>query len=155
MSNLHNLFVSHRHEDDARIEDLRQLLSTKDVEIRDSSITTEKFNQATDEAYIKSGILGPRIDWAGTVVVIVTAETKNSPWVDWEIECAEKKGKRIVGVWAHGSADADLPDALKRHADAVVGWNADSIIAAIDGSDNWTNPDGSPATAKDIKRFGC
>jgi hypothetical protein len=153
--NRHNLFVSHLHEDDARIKDLRDLLATKKVEIRDSSITTEKFNDAKDEAYIKSGILGPRIDWAGTLVVIVTPDTKDSKWVEWEIDYAIKHEKRIVGVWAHGSAEADLPEPLKRHADAVVGWNADRIADAIDGVDNWTCPDGSPAGVRDIKRFGC
>jgi hypothetical protein len=60
-----------------------------------------------------------------------------------------------LGCGITRTSTADLPEALKNHADAVVGWNADRIVAAIGGEDNWTCPDGSPATERDIKRFGC
>ena len=40
-----------------------------------------------------------------------------------------------------------MPEALKRHGDAVVGWNGESIADAIDGaSDEWRQPDGSAGT---------
>jgi hypothetical protein len=155
MPEIYNVFVSHLHEDDAHIESLKALLATKGVVIRDSSITNDTPNEAHNEEYIKDSILRPGIEWAGTLVVIVTPDTKNSKWVEWEIECANKLGKRIVGVWAQGSAESDLPLPLKNHADAMVGWNGDRIASAISGNDNWQRPDGSPATVKDIKRFGC
>src|SRR5690606_18358913 len=110
------------HEDDAGLGKLKSLLSGQGMEVRDSSIHTGKFNNATDPDYIKSGILAPAINWAGVLLVYVSPNTKDSDWVNWEIEYAAKLGKRIVGVWEHGERDCDLPSALHEHADAVVGW---------------------------------
>ena len=111
---------------------------------RDASITTDKFNAATNESYIKYQILAPRINWASVLVVYVSPDTKNSEWMNWEIEYAHKQGKRIVGVWERGARDCELPEALERYADAVVGWNGESIIDAIKGKSNtWYKQDGS------------
>lgn len=155
MGETRNLFVSHLHEDDARVEGFRGLLGAHDVDVRDSSITADKPNQAKSEGYIRSQILAPRIRWAGTVVVIVTEATKNSEWVQWEVEYAKKLGRRIVGVWGHGASESDLPEALEKYADAVVGWNADGIIAAIHGENNWNAPDGEPRPAQPLVRHSC
>jgi hypothetical protein len=97
-----------------------------------------------------------KISWAGKVVVLVGKETHSRPWVNWEIEQAHKQGKRIVGVWAQGSTEADLPLNLEKYADAVVGWQSDRIMDAIDGDlDNWQKPDGTPWPKRDIARVKC
>jgi hypothetical protein len=89
-----------------------------------------------------------KISWAGTVVVLVGKETHARPWVKWEIEQANKQGKRIVGVYERGGTQADLPPVLEKYASTIVGWNSDSIIDAIDGTANpFENPDGSPRDA--------
>ncbi len=151
-----NVFISHVHEDDAGLKKLKDLVASKGMEIRDASIHTGKENDAKDPDYIKSKILGPQIDWAGTFIVYVTPKTKNSAWVDWEIEYAAKQGKRIIGVWGHGDNNCEAPDALKNYADAVVGWNGDRIVDAINGKVNdWDNPDGSQSAPRPIKRYSC
>jgi len=103
-----------------------------------------------DEDYIKTQILAPAIKWAGVFICYVSPQTKSSDWVNWE-----KQGKRIVGVWAHGEKECDLPDALKEYADAVVGWNGNSIIDAINGKDSWEKPDGGACDPVPIKRHPC
>ena len=155
MRNIKNVFISHVHEDDAGLGKLKDLLASKDMDIKDSSIHKGKFNNAKDSDYIKSGILAPLINWAGIFICYVSPLTKNSEWVNWEIEYAAKQGKRIVGVWQHGDNECDLPDALKEHADAMVGWNGDAIIDAINGKDGWEKPDGSPSELVPLKRHPC
>jgi antiphage defense system Thoeris ThsB-like protein len=157
MSDTHNVFLSHRHEDDALVGDFKELMKDQNVDIRDSSITNAAPNQAKDPDYIKREILAPRIRWAGKLVVLVTPDTKNHDWVDWEVDYANKQGedKRIIGVWAAGAEDADLPDALKRHADAVVPWDASKIVNALDGQDNWEHPDGTVRGLQPTRRIGC
>ena len=142
-----NVFVSHVHEDDAGLGDLKDLLSKHGMEIRDGSINADKPNDAASPDYIKNQILAPRIQWAGTLIVYITPDTKNSEWVNWEIEYARKLGKNIVGVWGHGDAECDLPDALNDYAGAVVvGWHGPKIIEAINsGTGAWEKPDGTPA----------
>ena len=126
------------------------------MSISDSSINSSNPNNANSEDYIKSQILTPQIKWAGTLVVYVSPKTKDSKWVNWEIEQAHKLGKRIVGVWAHGAKDCDLPEALNDYADAVVGWNGDSLVDAINGeSDIWISPEGEPCDVRPITRHPC
>jgi MTH538 TIR-like domain (DUF1863) len=151
-----NVFISHVHEDDAGLQKLKDLVATKGMEFRDSSIHAGKENEAKSPDYIKSTVLAPQIDWAGTFIVYITPKTKGSAWVDWEIEYAAKQGKRIIGVWGHGDNNCEVPDALKNYADAVVGWQADRVIDAITGKINdWDNADGSQCAPRPIKRYSC
>ena len=155
MSEIHNLFISHRHEDDALVTGLKNLLKDKGVTIRDASITSDSPNQAHNPDYIKTEILAPGIRWAGTLVVLITPDTKNHDWVDWEIEYANKHDKRIIGVWALGSADCEVPEPLEKYADAIVGWNSQSILEAINGSRTFEDSDGRPRLPQPVKRIGC
>jgi hypothetical protein len=151
-----NVFVSHIHEDDEEIKALKELLGKNGCTVRDSSVTSDTPNTAKDPAYIKQEILAPGINWAGTLVVLVSPGTKESEWVDWEIEYAQRLGKRIVGVWAHGAADCDIPKALDDFASAVVGWQSDKIIDAIFGRNNdWETPDETPREERDLARYRC
>ena len=128
-----NVFISHIHEDDPGLDKLKSLLKDNRIKIRDYSISSDNTNNAHSEDYIKSEILAPRIQQSGVVVVYVSPETKDSEYVDWEIEYAQKCDKRIVGVWADGEAGCQLPDALNDYADAVVGWTGNRIVDAING----------------------
>jgi len=155
MADIKNVFISHIHEDDAGLGKLKDLLASKGVEIRDSSIHKGKFNNATDPDYIKTALLAPQLQWAGTFICYISPETRQSTWVNWEIEYAAKHGKRIVGVWKYGEALCEVPEALKEYADAIVGWNGDAIIDAINGKDGWQNPDGSDFALVPLKRHPC
>jgi hypothetical protein len=155
-SSLKNIFVSHVHEDDHRLAPLKTLLAASGMDVRDGSINSEKPNDASNEQYIKSEILTPRISWASVLVVLISPDTHMSKWVQWEIECAERLGKRIVGVWDHGESACKLPDALDRLADAIVGWQGDRVKDAIDGKiNNHERPDGSIAPPRETKRYSC
>lgn len=136
-----NIFVSHYHSDAEKIEDMKRLLKTKGFFMRDSSIYEAKSkNNANNPDYIKS-LIRPQIDWAGTVVVLIGNNTADSDWVRWEIENAARDDKRIVGVYLQGETDSKIPDALNEYGDALVKWNSDSIINAINGNDEWNGPD--------------
>jgi hypothetical protein len=151
-----NVFISHVHEDDEGLGRLKSLLAKDGFTIRDSSINSETPNKATAPDYIKTQILAPQINWAGTLIVYISPKTHTSNWVDWEIEYAAKKAKRIVGVWAQGAKDSDIPAGLDEYADAVVGWNSDRIIGAITGElDDWVNPNDRPRQLRPIARYSC
>jgi hypothetical protein len=151
-----NVFISHVHEDDAGLGELKSLLDKNGMTIRDYSITSDNPNNAHSEEYIKTQILAPRIKDCGTMIVYISPQTKESHYVNWEIEYAQQEDKRIVGVWAHGEKGCEVPEALADYADAVVGWNGNSIIDAIIGKVNgWQQPDGSACAPRDIKRYSC
>ena len=151
-----NVFVSHIHKDDAKLSNLKQLLKNNGMVTRDYSINSNNPNNAKSEGYIKSQILAPRIKQCSTFLVYVSPETKNSKYVNWEIDYAHKAGKRIVGVWAHGESGCECLEALENFADAVVGWTGDCIIDAIEGKfDGWLNSDGTPRIPQTIVRYSC
>ena len=155
MEQRRNVFISHIHEDDDGLKKLKSLLGRSGMEIRDSSINSDRPNNAKNDGYIKSAILAPAINWAGTFICYISPQTKNSDWVNWEIEYAAKQGKRIVGIWEHGQNECEIPQALKEYADAVVGWNGDSIIKAINGENKWEKPNGQEFNTLQIKRHPC
>ncbi|MDA2927898.1 TIR domain-containing protein [Acidobacteria bacterium AH-259-G07] len=156
MSETKNVFISHVHEDDELLQNLKKLLEKNGYQIRDSSIDTNNPNEAKNEDYIKSDILAPRIQWAGTMIVLISSKTHTSEWVEWEIEYAQKKDKRIVGVWAQGAQESDLPQNLEKYADAVVGWQAEGVMDAISGkTNNWYDSKGNERPVRTIDRYNC
>lgn len=151
-----NVFISHLHEDDAGLSALKDLVAKGGLTVRDASINSSNPNNAKDPDYIKSQILAPQIQWASTLVVYISPKTKDSEWVNWEIEYAKKLGKRIVGVYAHGANECDVPEALEKYADDIRGWQAEGIVDAILGKTNdWTSPSGEPRLPRQIIRYGC
>ena len=151
-----NVFISHVHEDDSCLKDLKDLLNTNGISVRDSSITSDKQNNAKSPEYIKKDILAPHIKWASTLIVYISSETKNSAWVNWEIEYAQKHDKTIIGIWGHGEKGCEVPKALDQYAEAVVGWNADRIIDAINGNFNaLEDSKGNPTGRRQIRRHPC
>ena len=151
-----NVFISHIHEDDAGLGKLKGLLKGNGMAVRDYSITADNPNNAHSEDYIKSEILAPRIRQSSTLVVYISPETKDSKYVNWEIEYAQKQDKRIVGVWEDGEKDCEVPEALDKYADAIVGWTGNRIIDAINGKINgWEGSDGIPGDLRNIDRHGC
>jgi len=159
MSDKKNIFISHVHEDDALLPKLKDLISKAGMEVRDGSINSDKPNAAHNEDYIMRKIIAPRIQWASTLVVLITHDTAQSVWVNREIKCAIEQGRNVVGVYAQGATDADIPEELAKHAAAIVGWQSDRVVDAINGDiTGWDDPaTGSPRTTGDwtVMRYSC
>lgn len=156
MSKTINLFVSHSGKDEKKIDALKKLMEKKGYDFRDSSIRESEPNRAHNEEYIKNEILKPAINWAGTMVVLVGRDTHNREWVDWEIEYAIKKGKKIIGVYLPGETEAVLPPALIKFGYSCVGWNADKIDNAIKNTDAiWEDENGNCIVPNTLNRGTC
>lgn len=154
-SSRRHLFISHHHKDDAEVTKLTNLLSGRGYDIRNSSIRAKPKNQerlkknlVSDEVIER--LLRMKISWASTVVVLIGKDTHARPWVNWEIDKANEQGKNIVGVYARGGTASDIPPSLEKYSSAIVGWNTDSIIAAIDGNHKFQNPDGTDRTPPNL-----
>jgi hypothetical protein len=148
MAKRRHVFISHHHADDARVSRLTAMLARAGYEIRNSSIRAKPANQRRlDEKRIPERtlkrLLRMKMSWASTMVVLIGKETRNRPWVDWEITKANALGKRIVGVYERGGTENDVPAAFERYGDALVAWNSANIIDAIEGTcDPFERPDG-------------
>lgn len=159
MTDKKNVFISHVHEDDELLPKLKELISRAGMEVRDGSISSDKPNQATSEEYIKHDILAPRIEWASTLVVLISHDTADSWWVNWEIKRAVELDKNVVGVFAQGATDADIPEELGKCGDAaIVGWQGERVVDAIDGKiREWDDPKTGQARSPEwaVARFKC
>ncbi len=159
MADIKNIFISHVHYDDDLVPKLKDLIERAGMTVRDGSITEDKPNDAQNEEYIKRDILKPRIEWASTLVVLITHDTADSWWVDWEIKHAVQQGKRVVGVFAQGATDADIPEELGKCGDAaIVGWQSDRIVGAINGDiGEWDDPQSGEPRSPEwvINRYRC
>lgn len=149
-----HIFVSHYHEDEENVENLKNLLGNIGYEIKNSSVTSDKFNRANNSDYIKN-LLRDRIKWAAVFICLIGPETHNSEWVDYEIQEAHKMGKPIIGVYILGAKDSDVPEALNKYADAIVGWNKQNIDDAINGASIFVNADGTPRAYSGNTRTQC
>ena len=159
MTDTKNVFISHVHEDDALLPDLRQLIARAGMGVRDGSISGDKPNDAKNEEYIKREILKPRIEWASTLIVLITHDTAQSWWVNWEIKNAVQLGKRVIGVFAQRATDADIPEELRKCGDAaIVGWQGNRVVDAINGDiGEWDDPQSSEPRRPEwaIRRYSC
>lgn len=132
------------------MDKLTQLLNKNGRDVRNSSIRAYR---PENQERLKKGLvkdetirrlLRMKISWAGTVIVLIGKQTHSRPWVNWEIEQAHKQGKRIVGVYTRGGTEADVPPSFEDYGDALVAWNSDSIMDALDGKQSaFQLPDGT------------
>lgn len=145
MDKTHHAFVSHYNGDDEHIQRLKDLLGKRGYLLKNGSIDSTKSNWAKSDEYIKR-LLRLRIQWAGTFICLIGPETHTRPWVNWEIDQAHKKGKRIIGVFIHGAkADSILPENLEKYGHGLTGWNSDKIIDGLEGKEiGWCDYAGVP-----------
>lgn len=136
-----NIFISHYGGDEKYIEPFKKQVGSG-INVYDSSIVETEPNRANNEHYIKYNILAPKIDWAGTVVVLIGPETKNRNYVNWEIEYAVRHDKRLVGVYLPNATADDIPESLKKYGDSLVTWDKNKMINALSGGTEWQTPSG-------------
>jgi len=141
MSERKHVFISHHHADDEHVTRFTNMLKRNGYDLRNSSIRAKPANRKRlEEGRVSDQtlkrLLRMKISWASTVVVLIGKHTHERPWVDWEIRKANELGKRIVGVFARGGTEADIPPAFDDYGDALVNWNSDSFIDAVEGQDS-------------------
>jgi len=148
MDNKHNVFISHHGKDDDYVQRLKQRLRDNGCEIRNSSIDSTKHSDVRPSDRTIMGILKDGITWAGTFICLIGKDTHTRDWVNYEIREAYLQGKRIVGIYAHGSANnVELPEAFKKYGGPVIGWNSlDKLEDVMDGKNiPYEKPDGKPS----------
>ena len=126
MSEQHNIFISHYGRDDEHVQSLKTRLKEQGYDVRNFSVdsTNHKDGRKPSDPVVQR-LLRMRISWSSSLICLIGDRTHTREWVDFEIEEAHKQGKRIIGVYAHGSMEtAQLPESVKRYASNIIGWNS-------------------------------
>jgi hypothetical protein len=87
---------------------------------------------SSNDDYIRSCI---RDQMSGTSVtaVLVGENTKDSDWVDYEIDRSVKEGNGLVAIKVDdGISNEDVPDKLKENGAEIVDWDPDEFDGAIE-----------------------
>jgi len=125
----YKLFISHSwdYEDDyKRLKD--RLRDVSDFEFLDYSVPQDDPLDARTKAEL-SQQLKSKIKQTSAVVIISGMYTSYSDCIEMEIDLAGELNKPIIGVKPWGNEQ--MPRKVKEEADIVVGWNAQSIVNAV------------------------
>ncbi len=151
----HRIFVPHIHEDDEYVGELRDMLNRHGREADVSAIDSSSPNNANDPHYIMSRYIRPKVEWCEAIVVLISPDTRGSDWVDKEIELAKELGRSIIGVHLPGSEDCPLPDGLADYANAVVAYDEQQILGALDGAINTISDGAGNIRPSTVVRHNC
>jgi hypothetical protein len=126
------VFISYEGSDRMKAKGFRLLRWNKnvDVEFQDRHLLDPV--DSTNKDYIQQCIRD-EIHGTSTTVVLVGENTKDSDWVDYEIERSLKDGNGLVAIKVDDSiSDEDVPDKLKENGAEIIDWNPDEFGDAIE-----------------------
>lgn len=126
------VFISYEGSDRKKAKGFRLLRWNKnvDVEFQDRHLLDPV--DSTNDQYIRQCIRD-EIKGTSTTVVLVGENTKDSDWVDYEIERSLKDGNGLVAIKVDDSiSDEDVPDKLKENGAEIVDWDPDEFGDAIE-----------------------
>lgn len=151
MNKAKNIFISHYGKDDPHVQSLKERLNTSGYIVRNFSVdsTKHKDGRIPSKPVIER-LLRMRINWSSTFICLIGPKTHTRAWVDHEIREAIKQGKRIIGVYTHGSKEtAQLPKNLDKVASNIIGWNSIDKIGKIISGKNYPIEDPNGNIIKD------
>jgi hypothetical protein len=126
----YRLFISHSWDYSDEYERMEDLLDEANYfDYRNYSVPEEDEIDADSEEKLEEALREGQIKPSSVVVVLAGLYSTYSDWIGREIRIAEEEDKPILGVEPWGSDNSSAY--VKRHADRMVGWNADSVVEAI------------------------
>lgn len=125
------VFISYEGSDRKKAKGFRLLRWNKnvDMEFHDRHLLDPV--DSTNDKYIRNCI-NDQLKGTSVTVVLVGENTKDSGWVDYEIERSLDKGNGIVAVKLPDVDDDKVPDKIKENGGEVVEWNPHEFGDAIE-----------------------
>lgn len=125
----YKLFISHAFKDSEDYKRLTELLDeNRVINYSCSSVPTSYKYRAMSKTQLEDQ-LRTQIKAAHCVIVLDSVYLAASDWVEYELKAAGKLGIPIIGLKQWKSRD--ISSTVSDYAKAVVGWNVDTIAAAI------------------------
>lgn len=130
------VFISYEGNDRMKAKGFRLLRWNEnvDVEFYDRHLLDPV--DSSNDQYIQRCI---RDQMRGTsvTVVLVGENTKDSDWVEYEIERSLKEGNGLVAIKIDDDiSDEDVPDKLKENGAEIIDWDPDEFDDAIERAAN-------------------
>jgi hypothetical protein len=148
------VFISYEGSDRMKAKGFRLLRWNNNVDVSFHDRHLLDPVDSTNDDYIRSCI---RDEMKGTsvTVVMIGENTKDSDWVDYEIERSLKEGNGLVAIKVDDDiSDEDVPDKLKENGAEIVDWNPDEFDDAIERAANQRSKVGE-STVRGRAGAGC
>jgi hypothetical protein len=123
----YKIFISHAwgyHEDYYRIEEWLN----ETAYFNWTNLSVPKHNPIHNAEQLAKE-LNNQMRPAEAFLILAGMYVSHSNWIQYEINFARRIGRPIIGIRPRGSAM--VPKAVQAGADEIVGWNRESIVAAI------------------------
>ncbi len=129
------VFISFRGEDKILVDYLRGQAKNTNSNLDFIDMSLQVPFDSENAEYIKQGIRA-RIKQCSVTAVMVTDETHQSPWVNWEIRESIALGKGVIVIDKRKDSNSQLPAAvLENKKDIkIVPWKHKDIMDAIDNA---------------------
>lgn len=125
----YKLFISHSWDYEDDFERLKgRLAEIEGFEFLDYSVPRDDPLDVQSNAELRQR-LRSKIKQTSAVVIISGMYASYSDWIEVEINIASDLDKPIIGVKPWGNKQ--MPRKVKEEADVIVGWNAQSIVDAV------------------------
>lgn len=125
----YHIFISHAWRYDADYHRLVALLNNAPLfEWSNYSVPQHDPVDANNTAKLKKE-LTQQINPTSVVLIISGMYVPYREWIQYEIDESERLGKPIIGIRPRGAER--LPKEVQKAAKEMVGWNTDSIVAAV------------------------
>lgn len=158
MSETKKVYIPHAREDAPLVPALKDSFSHEGMDVRSSSINKGKPTDAQDEDRIKQE-LAAGVDWASTIIILLTPSTNESWWIPWLVKYAAEHGKHIIGLYVQGTDDVNLSEDFRQLGDAAIvgGQGARLVDTVRERLHVWDDPkSGKPRDPEfPVKRYSC
>lgn len=128
----YNLFISHAwayNESYYRLE--RMLNDAANFQWHNLSVPEHDGLHVYTDQQLQQG-LANQMHPADAFLIISGMYANHSQWIEYEISYARRIHKPVIAIRPWGSER--MPTYIQNHATEIVGWNTDSIVAAIRGN---------------------
>ncbi|HQE06116.1 MAG TPA: TIR domain-containing protein [Tepidanaerobacteraceae bacterium] len=116
-----NVFISFAYEDINEVNLLRGQAKNENIPIEFNDWSVSEPFDSDRAPYIKLKI-SERINQSSLTIVFLSENTKNSPWVKWEIEESIRREKYVLGVYS-GDKCPDKPAVIIENMIKCVPWS--------------------------------
>lgn len=129
MAKTYSLFISHSWDYDDKLQDLKNLINSRDYFPAEYTQIERSCPINSDRAAVVKANITKRLEVSDVVLAIAGVFASHSDWMQWEMDKAKELGLKVIGIIPRGQER--ISQEVYKRSVIDVRWNADSIVDAI------------------------
>lgn len=129
MAKMYSLFISHSWDYDDKLQDLKNLINSRDYFPAEYTQIERSCPINSDRAAVVKANITKRLEVSDVVLAIAGVFASHSDWMQWEMDKAKELGLKVIGIIPRGQER--ISQEVYKRSVIDVRWNADSIVDAI------------------------